>query len=430
MERNNDYPASQNPTCEPLQFDNPMLRCCVRISTNVRRSDGLIHFCRDTVLVKNGLEVPYSRAGGFVSMDMDNPDNDGYQSSSSSDSSKMHNEMEPNNDFPLQNECAYLILEAEVLQDDIHGKVFGGLVLRRRNNIWETTGERCAIKEMPWDTIRRNRRRNLYKDPSKEMAAMQHFQQFYMSAGGQANTAFATMCETKVIVPLDHLYDDQNLYNITPFCADGDLFEALNDPQNLRTHFTEDESRHTLKSILDGLEWLQRAGLCHRDIRLENIMVAQGNTVITNMGMCLKIPYRNDTMANVNNPANVDHHDRRVDWCLIAGQPSAGKPYCMSPEIYEQIAFDGHAIDMWAVGVCLYVMLIGRRPWEWPTVQEDSFRHMTNGYMGVLLNERILPHYNVHLSTDVIDLLQRMLFNDPTVRLSLQQVRRHPWMME
>jgi len=159
-------------------------------------------------------------------------------------------------------------------------------------------------------------------------------------------------------------------------------------------------------------------------------MVAQGNTVITNMGMCLKIPYRNNTMANVNNPANVDHRDRRVDRCLIAGQPFSGKHYCMSPEIYEQIAFDGHAIDMWAVGVCLYVMLIGRRPWESPTVQEDSFRHMTNGYMGVLLNERILPHYNVHLSTDVIDLLQRMLFNDPTVRLSLQQVRRHPWMME
>ena len=325
MDRNDDLIVAQNPIRDPPQFDDPKLKCCVRISTNVRRSDGSINFYRDTVLVKNGHEVPYSRAGGFVSMDIDNPDNDGYQSSSSSDSSKIHNETELNDDFPLQNERAYLILEAEVLQDAIHGKVFGGLVLRRKNDIWETTSERCAIKEMPWDTIRRNRRRNLAEDPSKEMAAMQHFQQFYVSTGGQANTAFATMCETKVIVPLDHLYDDQNLYNITPFCADGDLFEALNDPQNLRRHFTEDESRHRLKSILDGLEWLQRAGLCHRDIKLENIMVAQGNTVIIDMGMCLKIPYRNDTMANVNNPANVDHRDRRVDRCLIAGRPFAGK---------------------------------------------------------------------------------------------------------
>merc|ERR1712113_491461 len=110
-------------------------------------------------------------------------------------------------------------------------------------------------------------------------------------------------------------------------------------------------------------EWLQRAGLCHRDISLENIMVDEGNTVIIDMGMCLRIPY---TQNGDNMTIPVDSFHRRADRCLIAGRSAAGKGYCMSPEVYEETPFDGHAIDVWAAGICLYVMLIGQKPWHSP----------------------------------------------------------------
>jgi serine/threonine protein kinase len=41
----------------------------------------------------------------------------------------------------------------------------------------------------------------------------------------------------------------------------------------------------------------------------------------------------------------------------------------------------------------------------------------------------MLTEWNVGLTSDAMDLLQRMLFIDPQDRLSLDQVRAHPWMV-
>jgi len=114
-----------------------------------------------------------------------------------------------------------------------------------------------------------------------------------------------------------------------------------------RTHFTEEESQYLLTDILDGLEWLQKAGLCHRDISLENILVNQGRTVIIDMGMCLRIPYLDDNVGDVDMLRNMNHQDRRAQRCLISSRPWAGKLRYMSPEICSEEPFDGHAIDMW-----------------------------------------------------------------------------------
>jgi serine/threonine protein kinase len=41
----------------------------------------------------------------------------------------------------------------------------------------------------------------------------------------------------------------------------------------------------------------------------------------------------------------------------------------------------------------------------------------------------MLTEWEIGLSGDAMDLLQRMLFIDPMDRLSLDQVRAHPWMV-
>merc|ERR550539_895084 len=131
-------------------------------------------------------------------------------------------------------------------------------------------------------------------------------------------------------------------------------------------------------------------------------------TVIIDMGMCLRIPVRDDSMER----------------CLIRRRSRCGKMYYMAPEVYAQQPFDGRAVDMWAVGVCLFMMLTGQSPWEHPSPLDARFRHFTNGHL-----IRILTGWNMNLSPDAIDLLQQMLFRDPRDRLSLQQVRNHPWMV-
>jgi len=69
-------------------------------------------------------------------------------------------------------------------------------------------------------------------------------------------------------------------------------------------------------------------------------------------------------------------------------------------------------------------MLAGRKPWERARETDSDFRHCSGGYLVALLTNDT----DINLSGDAMDILQRMLWADPKDRLSLQQVRNHPWM--
>ena len=106
-------------------------------------------------------------------------------------------------------------------------------------------------------------------------------------------------------------------------------------------------------------------------------------------------------------------------------QGTCGKWIYMSPEVYQNAdPFDGFAVDMWAAGVILFLMLTGFPPWERACATDERFKYMTAGYLVQMLTE-----WELGLSSDSMDLLQRMLFLDPKDRLSLDQVRAHPWMV-
>jgi len=110
---------------------------------------------------------------------------------------------------------------------------------------------------------------------------------------------------------------------------------------------------------------------------------------------------------------------------MMKPQGTCGKWIYMSPEIYKnREPFDGYTVDMWAAGVILFLMVTGFPPWERACQTDERFKYMTAGYLVQMLTE-----WNLGLSSDLMDLLQRMLFLDPKDRLSLDQVRAHPWMV-
>lgn len=189
------------------------------------------------------------------------------------------------------------------------------------------------------------------------------------------------------------------------------------------------------------MESLQSAGVCHRDMSLENLLVHQNGALIIDLGMCLRVPYRNDntsmlsaafsgmnmnsTDPTINASENMIFDGRSAPRCLIRPQGTCGKWIYMSPEIYlNREPFDGFAVDMWAAGVILFLMLTGFPPWERACATDERFKYMTAGYLVQMLTE-----WELGLSSDAMDLLQRMLFLDPKDRLSLDQVRAHPWMV-
>merc|ERR1711935_433958 len=103
------------------------------------------------------------------------------------------------------------------------------------------------------------------------------------------------MRNTNIMMPLDLLSDERNLYSIMPYCDGGELFERL----DLNDRFPEDEARYWMDQVLNGLENLQKVGICHRDMSLENILVHEDGALVIDMGMCLLIPYIDEDHASL-----------------------------------------------------------------------------------------------------------------------------------
>merc|ERR1719223_641047 len=292
------------------------------------------------------------------------------------------------------------------------------------------------------------------------------------------------MYSTNNILQIESLYDVDNIYSIMPYINGGELFALLES----RRRFSDDEVRFIMDQVLRGLKWLHRVGVCHRDVSLENLMMDQwGNVFLIDMGMCLRMPYLRDetnssgsgggdvlndalngmtlstngdtltstplggrrrssgtatsnqmaTFQNENGSSvgglNVEDHTR-LQRRYIAPQGQAGKMYYMSPEIYHNKKFDGHAIDVWSAGVAFFIMLTGMPPWESASFNDGQFRNATEGNLSRMLdrfnaiNSRSTGIAQPIVSHYAKDLLQSMFYLEPKNRLSLDQVLAHEWM--
>jgi len=170
--------------------------------------------------------------------------------------------------------------------------------------------------------------------------------------------------------------------------------------------------------VFQGLDHLQRKGVCHRDLSLENVLVDGDRCMIIDMGMCLRVPYEDPSRPNA-----VTDASRGLTRRLMKPQGVCGKHYYMSPEIFRNSEnFDGFAIDLWAAGVVLYIMLTGFPPYDQASRTDQRFELIVSGR----LMEQ-LRNWDIFLTEEAGDLMQSMLQLDPRDRLTLAEVMKHPW---
>ena len=158
---------------------------------------------------------------------------------------------------------------------------------------------------------------------------------------------------------------------------------------------------------------------------LENILVDEYKTsVVIDLGMCLRVPYASeDDDDGEGGVTDVSSGTLRV---LIRPLIPCGKPNYISPEILRsEEPFDGFAIDLWASGVILFIMLVGLPPWEFAREEDPRYCMVTKGGLS-----RMLQSWNRPVSPAVADLLQKMLMENPRERLCLSEVQDHPWVLD
>lgn len=95
---------------------------------------------------------------------------------------------------------------------------------------------------------------------------------------------------------------------------------------------------------------------------------------------------------------------------------TCGTPNYVAPEVLSDQGYDGKKADVWSCGVILYVLLAGFLPFDESTIVA-LFAKIQNADFT----------YPSWFTQEVRSLLNQMLVVDPKVRLSLAQIKIHPW---
>ena len=95
---------------------------------------------------------------------------------------------------------------------------------------------------------------------------------------------------------------------------------------------------------------------------------------------------------------------------------ACGSPCYAAPEMISGKRYDGAKVDVWSCGVVLFALLCGYLPFEDPD---------TN----ILYSKILSADYQLaeHVSAEAADLLDKILTVDPNKRITIKEIRSHPW---
>ena len=103
-----------------------------------------------------------------------------------------------------------------------------------------------------------------------------------------------------------------------------------------------------------------------------------------------------------------------------------GKNCYKSPEVTSKKEnFNAKSNDIWCVGVCLFMMLIGSCPWQKTNINDPSFKSIVikKEIKQLLLHWKRLNYVNKHILNLFNDIFQ---FEEK--RINLQQIKRSKWL--
>lgn len=187
---------------------------------------------------------------------------------------------------------------------------------------------------------------------------------------------------------------------VMEYAAGGELFNRI----CTAGRFSEDEARFFFQQLISGVSYCHSMEICHRDLKLENTLLDDSR--LPRLKIC-DFGYSKSG--------------------LLHSQPKStvGTPAYIAPEVLSRKEYDGKIADVWSCGVTLYVMLVGGYPFEDPE-DPKNFRKTIGRIMGVQYS---IPDY-VRVSADCKHLLSRIFVSNPSKRITIPEIRKHPWFLK
>lgn len=183
--------------------------------------------------------------------------------------------------------------------------------------------------------------------------------------------------------------DDKYLYIIMEYIQGHDLY------MNMDTNgiYSEQAAARLIYRILEAFNHIHSAGVVHRDVKPDNIMINQnGEPKIIDFGLSKDIGQSIRELKTI-----------------------AGSKMFMAPEIIDHTSHS-FPCDMWSLGIILFMMLSGSHPFDPNNLEHE------------IVNDALifLPEWD-RISQLAKDLIRGLLEKNPYKRLNAKSALDHIW---
>ena len=201
-----------------------------------------------------------------------------------------------------------------------------------------------------------------------------------------------------VVHLLDHFENAEYIFIVMEYIRGGRLTDYMKEK---KFNFTEKRAAELIYEIAVGVKYLHKYGIIHRDLKPDNIMLTE---------------------------ANDKGHIKIMDFGLskILGKKEKtsdgfGTLTFVSPEVLVRKPYNKE-IDIWSIGVILYLMLSGDLPFD---DEEDDEQKIAKS---IVFNEVEFPQNKfANKSKEVIDLIKRCLTKEPKERIKVDEIIKSDW---
>uniref|UniRef100_A0A673LYI8 calcium/calmodulin-dependent protein kinase n=1 Tax=Sinocyclocheilus rhinocerous TaxID=307959 RepID=A0A673LYI8_9TELE len=194
----------------------------------------------------------------------------------------------------------------------------------------------------------------------------------------------------------DSISEEGHHYLIFDLVTGGELFEDI----VAREYYSEADASHCIQQILEAVLHCHQMGVVHRDLKPENLLLAsksKGAAVkLADFGLAIEV------------------EGEQQAWFGFAGTPGY-----LSPEVLRKDPY-GKAVDLWACGVILYILLVGYPPF-WDEDQHRLYQQIKAGAY-----DFPSPEWDT-VTPEAKDLINKMLTINPSKRITAAEALKHPW---